>query len=72
MTSDNPINVRLRGEETKGRLALMENRVSAGFEPLEPNGPIPEARVVDPRIRRARAFRAVQFRTRGASRATLT
>ena len=31
MTSDNPINVRLRGEETKGRLALMENRVSAGF-----------------------------------------
>jgi hypothetical protein len=27
MTRDNPINVRLRGEETKGRLALMENRV---------------------------------------------
>jgi len=26
-----PINVRLRGEQTKGRLAVMENRVSAGF-----------------------------------------
>jgi quercetin dioxygenase-like cupin family protein len=26
-----PINVRLRGEETKGRLAVMENSVAAGF-----------------------------------------
>jgi quercetin dioxygenase-like cupin family protein len=26
-----PINVRLRGEDTKGRLAVMENRVAAGF-----------------------------------------
>lgn len=26
-----PINVRLRSEETKGRLAVMENRVSADF-----------------------------------------
>jgi quercetin dioxygenase-like cupin family protein len=26
-----PINVRLRGDQTKGRLAVMENRVAAGF-----------------------------------------
>src|SRR5438093_7606664 len=26
-----PINVRLRGEQTKGRLAVMENRVAADF-----------------------------------------
>jgi quercetin dioxygenase-like cupin family protein len=26
-----PINVRLRGEQTRDRLAVMENRVSAGF-----------------------------------------
>src|ERR671936_3141213 len=27
----NPIDIRLRGEQTKGRVALMENRVAADF-----------------------------------------